>query len=152
MTKLVTNNDNRAFFSPGRDIFRVAVRGLVFGLLLALLPFLFYFVTCRVMNADRCLGDTIQTYRISLVVASFLILLAMLLSKLDRPIYIILPALIIFWNLFLPFDSWLIRTLIYGFLGTAVFAVFGWLSRINNWLASLVLTILVTIILFLIVR
>lgn len=151
MARVITNNREIDFFSYNKRVFRTLGWGLLFGILLAILPLVLSFITCRVAP-NNCLGDTIKTFRVSLVIDSVIVLLIMMLVRQERPICIAVPALLIFWNLPLALAIWPGRILAYGLLGALVFATFGWLVRVNNWLISAALTIIVAILLFLIAK
>ncbi len=151
MARVVINNKELDFFSYNKRVFRTFGWGLLFGLLLALLPLILSFITCRI-SPDNCLGDTTKTFRVALVIDAVITLLIMILSRQERPICVIVPALLLFWNLPLALAIWPGRILAYGLLGSLVFATFGWIARVNNWIVSVVLTVAVTILLFLIVK
>ena len=148
MARVITNNREIDFFSYNKRVFRTLGWGLLFGILLAILPLVLSFITCRVAP-NNCLGDTIKTFRVSLVIDSVIVLLIMMLVRQERPICIAVPALLIFWNLPLALAIWPGRILAYGLLGALVFATFGWLVRVNNWLISFNLLL---ILLFLIAK
>ena len=119
--------------------------------MLAIMPLLVNYIFCWLLPA-QCLGDTVQAFRVGIVLSAAVTLIIMVLTRSERPIYVLAPALIVFWNLILFMPLWPGRLLIYGLLGGLVFAMFGWLARINNWLISAIATVLVTLILFLIAR
>lgn len=151
MARVIVNNNELNFFSYDRRIFRALGWGLLFGVLLAILPLVLSFITCRIAP-NNCLGDTTQTFRVALIIDAAVVLAILMLVRQERPIYVIIPALLIFWNLPLALSIWPGRILAYGLLGALVFATFGWLARVNNWLVSSILTIIVTILLFLIAK
>lgn len=151
MARIVVDNNELDFFSYDKRVFRTLGWGCLFGVLLAILPLTLSFITCR-LAPNNCLGDTISNYRIALVIDAVVILGLMILVRQERPIYIILPVLLVFWNLALALPIWPGRLLAYGLVGSLVFVLFGWLTRVNNWLVSTVLTIVVTILLFLMTK
>lgn len=151
MARVVIDNNELSFFTYDRRVFRALGWGLLFGVLLAVLPLVLSFLTCRIAP-NNCLGDTVKTYRVALVIDAIVMLVVLMLSRQERPIYTIVPALLIFWNLPLALAIWPGRLLAYGLLGALVFATFGWLARVNNWLVATILTIVVTVILFLIAK
>ena len=151
MARVIIDNNKLDFFSYDKRIFRTLGWGFLFGVLLAVLPLLLSFMICR-FAPNNCLGDTANNYRIALVVDAVIMLVLMMLARQERPIYIVLPALLIFWNLSLALPIWPIRLLAYGLVGALVFVMFGWLTRVNNWLISTILTIAVAILLFLITK
>ena len=147
MTTFEVEEQTPGFFASGTGLIIPAIFGAIFGALIAVGAPILQSLTCNNNSITSCMPDAIGTFRVGLVIISILMMIAMVIVRIERPIYVILPALVIFWNLFLVMPNFLLRTAIYAALGLLVFTTFSWIAKVYDWLLATSLTVIVTIIL-----
>lgn len=149
MARMVITDETPKFFMPSGKIAAGAGIGAVFGILVAFAGGWIHQFTCSKLAITRCLPDAIGTYRIGLVLLAVLALVVLVLVRVERSLLIVIPSVIVLWNLFLVIPEWW-RPLVYGLLGLLIFGLFTWLSRAHRWQAALATTIIATIVLVII--
>lgn len=149
MAKMVITDETPKFFALNGKIAIGAGVGAVFGVLAAFVGSWIHQFTCGRLAITRCLPDAVGTYRIGLVLLAVVALVALIVTRVERPLLIVIPSVIVLWNLFLVTPEWW-RSVIYGLLGLLLFSLFTWMSRVHQWQVALIATAVTTIILVII--
>lgn len=149
MARMVVTEETPRFFTLSGKIISGAGIGLVFGVLASFAGRWIHEFTCGRLAITSCLPDAIGTYRIGLVLLAVIAVMALILARIERPLFVVVPSIIVLWNLFLITPEWW-RSLAYGLLGMLLFCLFAWIARVYHWLVALIVTALATVILILI--
>lgn len=147
-TRLVSSDDQ--FLSPRFSLLKTVLAGFIFTLILLSFSYFFWSRVC-IANDASCASYRDQGQQMALLFSLTLTLVSMISLKIDRPLFVVLALLVLFWS-FSPnwFDlglSWLI----YGLVAMLAFVSLAWLSQLRDWRWSLGIMALVTLFLKLLI-
>lgn len=139
MTKHVIKTSPHKFFLLNkRQLLMIAGIGALFG------------VMTLVLTGWLSFGAMLVNFRVGLIVAAVLSLMALLKQQVESALLIVVMTLIVLWNQWLQFEHFWQAALFYGLLSSAVMTLFGWIAQLNNWRLRLGVGLLVTVLLSLI--
>lgn len=136
-----------------RSLLGVAITGLAVGLIgwlltMAIQSWIIEPVFCRsTQSFDVCSSGGTISWAIALIIVSIIGLLSLVRSGVFRPLLVVLAVLIALWgaSMWLGPLVWWQAMLWQGFLFAAAYSLFAWVARIQSFLLSLIVTIVLVI-------
>jgi len=136
-----------------RSFIGVVVTGFLVGVLswllsLGLQAWIIEPIFCRSEQSfDICANGGTIAWTASVIIVSFLGLLSMVRTNVFRPLLVVIATLIALWSVsaWLGPLEWWQAMLWHGLLFGLAYIVFAWVARIQNFLLSLVVTIILII-------
>ena len=89
-------------------------------------------------------------YRVGLIIFGILALGYLARLGVARSILVVIPVVVILWNIIVSTGLLPVDALIYFILGSLLFALFSWINRVYNWIISALIMVIVTVLLMLI--
>ena len=159
-TKVKEQPRPQVLMMPWRDVIRVALAGVVIGLVTAALyvvldKYVFTPALCgeATAAAGRCGNKLYFASALAMILSALGGLFAMVQLRVFRPLLVVLLVTIGLWNVVLLIDGlvWWQMALAAGLLFAVAYAAFAWLVQLRNFFLALGLGAVVVVLLRLII-
>jgi len=154
----IDDTDNKVLVIPeGKELLRVALLGIVVGLVVPLLAWLIqnYFVSpifCRETTVGICAATDATTYYVATVVMAVIAIALMANWQVFRPLLIAVAAAATLWGMQRYIGDVIAKSGIEYYAASAglyalTYVLFYWLMRLRNFALSIILTVVAIVLL-----
>lgn len=155
MVHMAEVNTTSSVYAPGepRSLVGVAVTGLAVGLIgwlvnMAIQSWIIEPIFCRsTQTFDVCSNGGTISWAIAMIIVSIIGLLSLVRSGVFRPLLVVLAVLIALWgaSAWLGPLSWWEAMIWQGVIFAFAYSLFAWVARLQSFLLSLIVTIVLVI-------
>lgn len=150
MSNVYVESKGIGFFNDDNNLLKVAISGGLFAALAYLFNRFIFFITCSSFSVTKCFDNNVALYRVGLIIFGILALGYLARLGVARSILVVIPVVVILWNIIVSTGLLPVDALIYFILGSLLFALFSWINRVYNWIISALIMVIVTVLLMLI--